>query len=152
MARPQISASADRAAGSRETTRTNARRGSVILVSEKDQAAMEETLFLLSIPGMGDAIRKGLKTPVRNCACAPPLVGPQLHLTGSDQAFRAAVSPEEPENRVGIEENHFLGLKVTPPRDEGSNVHCPGSTAGSTHSRVMAALGAFFRGSATESR
>lgn len=32
---------------------------------------MEETLFLLSIPGMRDAIRKGLKTPVRNCAVRP---------------------------------------------------------------------------------
>lgn len=71
MARSQISALADRAAGSRETTRTNARPKSAILGSEKDQAAMEETLFLLSIPGMRDAIRKGLKTPVRNCAVRP---------------------------------------------------------------------------------
>ena len=32
---------------------------------------MEETLFLLSVPGMREAIRKGLKTPVRNCAVRP---------------------------------------------------------------------------------
>ena len=71
MARYQISALSDRADGSRKTTRTDARRKSVILVSEKDQTAMEETLFLLSVPRMREAIRKGLKTPVRTCAARP---------------------------------------------------------------------------------
>jgi len=32
------------------------------------QARSKETLYLLSIPGMRESIRKGLKTPVRKCA------------------------------------------------------------------------------------
>lgn len=76
----------------------------------------------------------------------------QERLAGSDQTFRAAVSPERARGSRCAEENHFLALKATPPRDDGSNVHYPRSTAASTHSRVMAALVAFFRGPATESR
>jgi hypothetical protein len=73
-------------------------------------------------------------------------------LSGSDQTFHAAMSSKQPDDRVGIEKDHFRALKVTPPREDDSNVHCPRSTAGSTHSSVTAALGAFFRGPATESR
>jgi antitoxin YefM len=43
------------------------KRSSAVLVSEEDWKAMEETLYLLSIPGMRDSIRKGLKTPVEKC-------------------------------------------------------------------------------------
>ena len=43
------------------------KRSSAVLVSEEDWNAMEETLYLLSIPGMRDSIRKGLKTPVEKC-------------------------------------------------------------------------------------
>jgi hypothetical protein len=32
------------------------------------QARSNETLYLLSIPGMKESIRKGLKTPVQKCA------------------------------------------------------------------------------------
>jgi len=32
------------------------------------QAQLKKTLYLLSIPGMRESIRKGLKTPVRKCA------------------------------------------------------------------------------------
>ena len=38
-----------------------------VLVSEKDWRAVEETLYLLSIPGMRRSIRTGLKTPVKKC-------------------------------------------------------------------------------------
>jgi prevent-host-death family protein len=43
------------------------KRSSAVLISEEDWKAMEETLYLLSIPGMRDSIRKGLKTPVEKC-------------------------------------------------------------------------------------
>jgi len=39
----------------------------VVLVSEEDWSAMQETLFLLSVPGMRESIRKGLRTPVGKC-------------------------------------------------------------------------------------
>jgi antitoxin YefM len=38
-----------------------------VLVSIADWRAIQETLYLLSIPGMRQSIRKGLKTPVREC-------------------------------------------------------------------------------------
>jgi len=39
----------------------------VILVSEADWRAIQETLYLTSIPGMRESIREGLKTPVEEC-------------------------------------------------------------------------------------
>ena len=44
------------------------RRHSAVLVSENDWRAIQETLFLESIPGMRASIVKGLKTPVAKCA------------------------------------------------------------------------------------
>ncbi len=43
-----------------------------ILISEEDWRAIQETLFLLSIPKMRESIRKGLKTPVKECATELP--------------------------------------------------------------------------------
>ena len=39
-------------------------RSSAVLVSEEDWRAMQETLHLLSIPGMREAIREGMSTPL----------------------------------------------------------------------------------------
>ncbi len=47
------------------------KRSSAVLVSEEDWRAIEETLYLLSIPGMRESIRKGLKTPIEKCDEAP---------------------------------------------------------------------------------
>jgi antitoxin YefM len=50
-----------------EPVRIAGKRGNAVLVSEEDWQAIQETLFLLSIPGMRQSIRKGLKTPVAQC-------------------------------------------------------------------------------------
>ena len=50
-----------------EPIRIAGRRGNAVLISEEDWQAIQETLFLLSIPGMRESIRKGLKTPVARC-------------------------------------------------------------------------------------
>lgn len=47
------------------------KRGSAVLVSEEDWKAIEETLYLVSIPGMRESIMKGLKTPVEKCKEEP---------------------------------------------------------------------------------
>jgi antitoxin YefM len=47
------------------------KRSSAVLVSEEDWKAMEETLYLVSIPGMRESIRKGLKTPIEKCKGEP---------------------------------------------------------------------------------
>ena len=43
------------------------KRSSAVLVSEEDWRAIEETLYLASIPGMRESIKKGLKTPIEKC-------------------------------------------------------------------------------------
>ncbi len=43
------------------------KRHSAALVSEPDWRAVQETLYLLSVPGMRASIRRGLKTPVEKC-------------------------------------------------------------------------------------
>jgi prevent-host-death family protein len=42
-------------------------KSSAVLISEEDWSAIQETLYLLSIPDMGNSIKKGLKTPLKNC-------------------------------------------------------------------------------------
>lgn len=39
-----------------------------VLLSEEDWRAIQETLYLLSIPGMRESIREGLQTPIEECA------------------------------------------------------------------------------------
>jgi antitoxin YefM len=41
--------------------------GNAVLLSESDWAGIQETLYLLSIPGMRESIREGLATPVEQC-------------------------------------------------------------------------------------
>ena len=43
------------------------KRNSAVLISEEDWRAIQETLYLSSIPEMRESIRKGLKTPVEKC-------------------------------------------------------------------------------------
>jgi prevent-host-death family protein len=38
-----------------------------VLVSEADWASVQETLYLLSVPGMRESIREGLTTPIEEC-------------------------------------------------------------------------------------
>ncbi|MDM9380066.1 type II toxin-antitoxin system Phd/YefM family antitoxin [Chlorogloeopsis sp. ULAP01] len=38
-----------------------------ILISEEDWSAIQETLYLLSVPGMGESIKVGLATPIEEC-------------------------------------------------------------------------------------
>ncbi|MGR2740186.1 type II toxin-antitoxin system Phd/YefM family antitoxin [Billgrantia sp. Q4P2] len=43
------------------------KRNKAVLVSEEDWAAIQETLYLLSVPGMRESIRKGMETSVDEC-------------------------------------------------------------------------------------
>lgn len=45
--------------------------GSGVLVSEDDWRAIQETLHLLSVPGMRESILEGLTIPVEGCAKEP---------------------------------------------------------------------------------
>ncbi|AFZ56695.1 type II toxin-antitoxin system Phd/YefM family antitoxin [Anabaena cylindrica FACHB-243] len=38
-----------------------------VLLSEADWASIQESLYLLSIPGMRESIKEGLATPIEEC-------------------------------------------------------------------------------------
>ena len=57
----------DQAAASHQPIQITGKRSNAILVSEEDWSAIQETLFLLSIPDMRESIRAGLETPVDRC-------------------------------------------------------------------------------------
>ena len=61
----------DRAAEFHEPIQITGKRANAVLISEEDWRAIQETLYLLSIPGMRESIRKGLKTPVEKCSGKP---------------------------------------------------------------------------------
>jgi len=61
----------DTAATSHEPIQITGRRNNGILISAEDWRAIQETLYLVSIPGMKESIIKGLKTPLKACATEP---------------------------------------------------------------------------------
>ena len=44
------------------------KRSEGVLISMEDWKDIQETLHLLSIPGMRESVKKGLKTPLRKCS------------------------------------------------------------------------------------
>ncbi|MHB1531953.1 type II toxin-antitoxin system Phd/YefM family antitoxin [Acidithiobacillus sp.] len=58
----------DEAAASHQPLLITGKRNKAVLVSEEDWAAIQESLFLLSIPGMRESIRQGMNTPVDACS------------------------------------------------------------------------------------
>jgi prevent-host-death family protein len=58
----------DQAASSHEPIVITGKRGSAVLISEDDWRSIQETLYLLSIPGMRESIRDGLATPIEACS------------------------------------------------------------------------------------
>jgi len=55
-------------ADSGEPVLITGKRTNAVLVSEEVWRAMQETMYLLSIPGMRESIRKGIATRVEDCA------------------------------------------------------------------------------------
>ncbi len=44
------------------------KRGNAVLISEDNWRAIQETLYLISVPGMRDSILEGLNTSVEDCS------------------------------------------------------------------------------------
>jgi len=57
----------DQTSASHEPIIITGKRGNAVLISEEDWRSVQETLYLLSIPGMRESIREGLATPVEDC-------------------------------------------------------------------------------------
>jgi antitoxin YefM len=61
----------DEVSESHEPVQITGRRGNAVLVSEDDWRAVQETLHLLSVPGMRESIRDGMATPVEELEGEP---------------------------------------------------------------------------------
>ena len=58
----------DEAAESHEPVFITGKRANAVLLSEDDWRSIQETLYLLSIPGMRESIVEGMKTPAEECS------------------------------------------------------------------------------------
>ena len=57
----------DQTAHSHEPIQITGKRTNAVLVSEEDWRSIQETLYLMSIPGMRVSIRRAIKTPLSQC-------------------------------------------------------------------------------------
>ena len=67
-ARKRLYALVDEVQQSHEPVEITGKRGSAVLVGEADWRAVQETLYLVSIPGMRESIMEGMATPVEALA------------------------------------------------------------------------------------
>jgi len=58
----------DEAATSHQPLLITGKRNNAVLISAQDWEAIQETLFLLSVPGMRESIREGMETPIDECS------------------------------------------------------------------------------------
>ena len=57
----------DETAESHQPITIMGKRNKAVLLSEEDWSAIQETLYLLSVPGMRESIREGMETPIDKC-------------------------------------------------------------------------------------
>ena len=58
----------DETAQSHQPVTITGKRHNAVLVSEDDWRSVQETLYLVSIPGMRESVIEGMQTPVEECA------------------------------------------------------------------------------------
>lgn len=58
----------DQVATNHEPMIITGKRNNAVLIAAEDWAAIQETRYLLSVPGMRESIMEGLQTPVDECA------------------------------------------------------------------------------------
>ena len=63
-ARSKLYQLVDDTSASHEPIQITGKRSNAVLVSEEDWRSIQETLFLVFIPGMRDSIMKGLREPL----------------------------------------------------------------------------------------
>lgn len=66
-ARSQLYRLLDEVSESHEAVLITGKRTNAVLVSEEDWRALQETIYLLGIPGMRESIVEGMNTPVDEC-------------------------------------------------------------------------------------
>lgn len=68
QARSNIYQLIDEVAHSHHPKIITGKRNNAVLISESDWKAIQETLYLQSIPGMAQSIKDGLKEPFETCS------------------------------------------------------------------------------------
>jgi len=58
----------DEVSNSHKPAIVTSERNSVVILAKEDWASIQETLHLLSIPGMGESIKEGMATPIEECS------------------------------------------------------------------------------------
>jgi antitoxin YefM len=71
QARSRLAELIQEAAQSHEPIRITGSESNAVLLSEDDWRSMSETIYLLSVPGMREAIREGLATSPSECSSEP---------------------------------------------------------------------------------
>jgi antitoxin YefM len=66
-ARVRLEKLIDDASSSHEPVFITGKGSNAVLLSEEDWRSIQETLYLLSVPGMRESIRSGMKMPIKNC-------------------------------------------------------------------------------------
>jgi len=67
-ARTKLYSLIDEAADTHQPIVITGKRGNAVLVSEEDWNSISETLHLLSVPGMCEAIKEGMNEPITECS------------------------------------------------------------------------------------
>lgn len=67
QARTELYRLLDKVSESHEPVLITGKRNNGVLVSEEDWKAIQETLYLTSMPGMRESIQDGLRTPLKHC-------------------------------------------------------------------------------------
>ena len=57
----------DEVAESHEPVLITSKRNNAVLLSEQDWSAIQETLYLLAVPGMRDSLKEGMETETTKC-------------------------------------------------------------------------------------
>lgn len=70
-ARERLHRLVDEVAESGEPVQISGPRADAVLVSADAWRAIQETLYLLSVPGMRESIREGMGTPLEECDESP---------------------------------------------------------------------------------
>ena len=58
----------DEAAESHKPITISGKRSSAVLLAAEDWSAIQETLYLLAVPGMRESIKEGMAEPIDACA------------------------------------------------------------------------------------
>lgn len=71
-ARTQLYRLLDKTSQSHEPVQITGKRSNAVLIGEEDWRSIQETLYLMSIPGMRESIHKGLKEPLSRSSKTKP--------------------------------------------------------------------------------